>query len=307
MVFHPQGLFGFDLKNLIQFLCFFFIHSMQDVSVSFEGCCVKGEPVILTKNGRGVLVVMDLADYHVQNSHPAIVPIEVHDLVQEELRRRKATGPKSGANCFSSRIRCGDCGGYYGSKVWHSDDQYRKVVWQCNKKFHNEKKCGTPHLNEELLKRAFVEVFNRQIQNRDEIIAAYDEILKMLVNTADLDRQERRANAELTDSQEKVKALVRQNATTAMDQEKCRNQQQTLIAKHEAAKAKLIWVEGQRQERRNRQHRIEAFVKELRSRESLLVDFDEGLFNSVVERITVEKDGGLTFLFRDGNTVEWMK
>ncbi len=32
----------------------------------------------------------------------------------------------SGATIFSGKIRCGCCGGWYGSKVWHSNDKYRK-------------------------------------------------------------------------------------------------------------------------------------------------------------------------------------
>ena len=244
----------------------------------------------------------EVPQYHVQNSHPAIVSREVHDLVQEELRRRKATGPKSNVNCFSSRIVCGDCGGYYGSKVWHSNDPYRRVIWQCNRKFKNEKKCETPHLNEEMLKKAFVEAFNGQIQNKEEIIAAYDEVLAVFADTSDLDRQEKKATAEWSESHEEMKILVRQNASMVMNQGEYHRRQKTLSQRYEAAKAKLIWIEEQRQERRNRQHWIEAFIGVLRTRDGLLAEFDSGLFNAVVESITVGKDGGLEFLFRDGNT-----
>ena len=58
----------------------------------------------------------------------------------------------SGGGVFSSRLVCGDCGGYYGPKVWHSNSKYRRVVWQCNGKFSNEEKCRTPHLMEEDVK-----------------------------------------------------------------------------------------------------------------------------------------------------------
>ncbi|MEA5016951.1 MAG: recombinase family protein [Candidatus Limiplasma sp.] len=247
----------------------------------------------------------EVPQYHVQNSHPAIVSREVHDLVQEELRRRKATGPKSGMNCFSSRIVCGDCGGYYGSKVWHSNDPYRRVIWQCNRKFKNEKKCETPHLNEEMLKKAFVKAFNGQIQNKEEIIAAYDEVLAVFADTSDLDRQEKKATAQWSESHEEMKGLVRQNASMVVDQGEYRRRQEMLSQRYEAAKAKLVWIEQQRQEWRNRQHRIEAFVQALRERKDLLHDFDEGLFNAVMESVTVGKDGGLAFLFRDGRLVEW--
>lgn len=52
--------------------------------------------------------------YYVENSHPAIIPPETFELVQDEFRRRKAAGKHTSAiNCFASRIVCGECGGFY--------------------------------------------------------------------------------------------------------------------------------------------------------------------------------------------------
>ncbi|MBQ3462389.1 MAG: hypothetical protein IJH36_04635 [Clostridia bacterium] len=42
---------------------------------------------------------------------------------------------------------CGCCGEYYGSKVWHSNDKYRKVIWRCNNKYKGTV-CDTPNLEE---------------------------------------------------------------------------------------------------------------------------------------------------------------
>ena len=53
----------------------------------------------------------------------------------------------SSASIFSSKIKCSECGNWYGSKVWHSQDKYRRVIFQCNHKFKNDKKCWTPHLH----------------------------------------------------------------------------------------------------------------------------------------------------------------
>ena len=49
-------------------------------------------------------------------------------------------------------IFCGDCGSVYGSKVWHSTDKYRRIIWQCNNKFKGEHHCTTPHLYEKDIK-----------------------------------------------------------------------------------------------------------------------------------------------------------
>ena len=97
----------------------------------------------------------EVPQYYVEDNHEAIIDAETFDLVQMEMARRKAeSGRYSGVGIFASKIRCGECGNWYGSKVWHSTDKYRRVIYQCNHKFKNEKKCSTPHLTEEEIKEA---------------------------------------------------------------------------------------------------------------------------------------------------------
>ena len=55
--------------------------------------------------------------------------------------RQMGTNRQSSVGIFSSKIKCGDCGSWYGSKVWHSNDKYRRVIWQCNHKFDGGEKC----------------------------------------------------------------------------------------------------------------------------------------------------------------------
>ena len=59
----------------------------------------------------------ELSSYWVDNSQPAIVPVEVYDLVQAEIARHKAIGTaRSGVHPFSSMVFCGECSGVFGSK-----------------------------------------------------------------------------------------------------------------------------------------------------------------------------------------------
>ena len=59
----------------------------------------------------------EVPQYYVENSHPAIIDPAEWKLVQRELERRKAIGRSySGNSIFSSRLVCGDCGGYFGSR-----------------------------------------------------------------------------------------------------------------------------------------------------------------------------------------------
>lgn len=72
-------------------------------------------------------------------------------MVQAELQRREKLGAKySATSIFSSKLICGDCGGFYGKKVWNSNDFWRKEIYCCNKKYEKgSQKCQTPSLTEE--------------------------------------------------------------------------------------------------------------------------------------------------------------
>ena len=122
----------------------------------------------------------EVPQYYVAGNHEAIIPEDEFDQVQVELARRKQAGRAfSGNNVFSSRIICGDCGGFYGQKVWHSNDPYRKVIWRCNRKYGKSgkdgkskdttasgAKCATPTLSEEAIKNMFIKAYNQLLATR---------------------------------------------------------------------------------------------------------------------------------------------
>ena len=71
----------------------------------------------------------EVPQYYVEGNHEAIIQPAVFDLVQKEMVRRSTGTDRHGSvSLFSSRIRCGDCGAFYGSKVWLSTDKYQKVI-----------------------------------------------------------------------------------------------------------------------------------------------------------------------------------
>ena len=113
----------------------------------------------------------EVPQYYVKHSHEPIITPEEFDKVQTELARRKQISRQySGKSIFSSRIVCGDCGSYFGSKVWNSTSKYRRVIWQCNSKFKGEHKCETPHLDEETIKARFVTALNAISESKDDIL-----------------------------------------------------------------------------------------------------------------------------------------
>ena len=69
----------------------------------------------------------EVPQYYVEGNHEAIIDPATFDYVQAEMARRmKDKHRYSGVSMFSSKIKCGECGCWYGSKVWHSTDKYRR-------------------------------------------------------------------------------------------------------------------------------------------------------------------------------------
>ena len=96
----------------------------------------------------------EVPQYYVEGNHPAIISTKNWEKVQAEIARRKTLGKGySGVSVFSAKLVCSCCGSYFGQKIWRSNDQYRRVMWRCNKKFDREKICDTPHLIEEQIKQ----------------------------------------------------------------------------------------------------------------------------------------------------------
>ena len=111
----------------------------------------------------------EVPQYYVEGNHEAIIEPSVYDLVQVELAKRskKSEARYSGVSIFSNKIKCAECGSWYGSKVWHSNDKYRRVIYRCNHKFDGNRKCETPHVTEEEIIAAFIKAMNTLITERD--------------------------------------------------------------------------------------------------------------------------------------------
>ena len=78
----------------------------------------------------------EIPQYYVTGNYEVIIAPKTFDRVQRMIEQR-TTGKNrlSSVSIFSSKIKCGNCGSWFGSKVGHSNSKYRKKIWQCNHKF----------------------------------------------------------------------------------------------------------------------------------------------------------------------------
>ena len=247
----------------------------------------------------------EVPQYLVKNSHPAIIEPELFDLVQFEMKRRQQSdGRTSSAHPFSGKIYCGECGGLYGSKVWHSNDEYRRAVWQCNDKHKGGETCRASHLTDGQIQAAFLAAFNDRLNSKAEIFEAYDEVLRVLTDNTDLDAEAATLAEECEVVMELTRKAVQENASAALDQGEYQRRYEGLVKRYEAASARLAEIDAARLERSAKRTNITRFLKMLvRQGDDLVTEFDEELWYITVDFITVHGDGRLAVTFRDGSEV----
>ena len=246
----------------------------------------------------------ELPQYYVSGSHPAIISAEIFDEVQLEVKRRREAKYTAREHCFSGRIICGDCGAPYIEKVWHSTSQYKRIIWQCSRKFKNDERCKTPHLYEGDVKAVFVRAMNGMIEDKDDLILEFKQIIRQLTKHAELDLEAKQQTEEIEIVAELIRKYVAENAITPQDQEAYLERYKGLKERYEAATQRLKQIEDQRSERKQRRQKLLGFIRMLERSEGLLTEFNEGLWNATVERVTVRTDGSMVFRWRNGVEVE---
>ncbi len=246
----------------------------------------------------------EVPQYYVENAHPAIIEPAVFDLVQQEMLKRKAGENRhSGAGIFASRIKCGECGGWYGSKVWHSTTKYRRVVFQCNRKFKTEERCGTPHLTEDEIKAAFVSAVNKFTVNKDEIIADFNAIKTNLFDMNSLEKERLELRDEITVVAELIQKGIEENARIALDQSDYENRYDALAGRYNTAKTRLDDVESKIAEKKSRKAMMEKFLADLAAHDRILTEFDEAIWTAFLDYATVGNDGKIVFTFKNGTEI----
>ena len=223
-------------------------------------------------------------------------------VVQIEIaRRKKLRYNYSKKNPFLGKLICEDCGGYYGRKVWHSNDaKRRKEVLQCNDKF--KRKCRTPTLDEDEAKAMFVKAYNSMFVNKEKAVSDIELVKDRLTDTSDIDIKISKLNAELEKLAKDIERLVKENTRTIKDQEIWKKKYAELEDFYKNKVSSLDDLMLKKKEKILKGNRIDAFIELIRKGE-ILTEFDERIFNFVLDRAVVHHDASITFIFLSGEEI----
>ena len=247
----------------------------------------------------------EVPQYYVQNSHPAIIEPDEFDAVQLEMERRKQIGrPVSCHSPFSAKIICGECGGFYGSKVWGSNTKYRRTVWRCNEKYKNDKPCTTPHLTEDEIKQRFLNAFNILIGDRDEVLSNCRLAQEVLCDCSAIETELAELHREIEVVSELTKKSIYENARFAINLDEFNERHQGYMERHRIATERIAKLEDQRRNRQNKSLVLDGFIREIKTRPLVIDEFEEKLWLAVIDKVIIHDANDIHFTFRDGTVIK---
>ena len=243
----------------------------------------------------------EIPQYYVEEHHEAIISPDLFDFVQTEIKARENGSKHSGVSIFANKIKCGCCGGWYGAKVWHSTDKYRRVIYRCNKKYtHKGKPCSTRHLMEEEIKQIFVKALNSLVEVKENVIAELHSLIDSVCQTEELMEERDKVQQELGGLTEHLETLIRENARVAQDQTAYLKQENEIRALYVEKQGHLARLDQQIAEREGKRKTLESMIQAVCGINGELVEFDEELWSGLLEHIVVKEDGTVVVVFKGG-------
>lgn len=245
----------------------------------------------------------EIQKYYVKESHPCIVdPIE-WELVQMESKRRKELDAKySGKSILSSKIFCGECGELYGSKVWHSNTEWRKEIWQCNGKFKKSHHCSTPSITEVEIKNLFIKAYNNLIENKHSLLEDIDMIIESLIDDSELDKKATKLEEDLTIISDAARALINENSTKEQDQDDYQKKYAKYQTKYENILNDLNNVRELIKDKENRIDKIKTFKTQLADGSAML-EWDDRIWITTLDKAIVKSNKTIEFRFYSGESI----
>lgn len=245
-----------------------------------------------------------LKQYYIEDSHPAIIDPKTFDLVQNEIKKRRPNRRQLNSNSpFTAKLICSECGGYYGSKVWHSNSKYCSRIWQCNRKYADGKVCGTPYIREDELKQAFIQAANQILGDKERYIKSFEELLPHLADTSELEKKLKKLQDEHKSLNDRIHCYIEENKREIQDQKVYGSHYSEMMGELKKSGSQLNQVNDKILEQSTRKEKIRRFLDELRQMNNLVTEFDEDLWNATIELVTVQMDKTLIFTFRDGTEI----
>lgn len=237
----------------------------------------------------------DADQYYVEGSHEGIIDKNIFQKAQEIINNRKEkylTDADSIQYPLTSKMHCTECGAFFIRKKTNGC-----VSWVCSNHGISKDNCPTHYIREIRIYDAFVCMINKlrfsQEQILDGVIKRLDEAIRRYrMNNADayaISQQISEINAKLL-----MMEQLHQKQYLATDVYRMQsNELQAQITKLKAQRVQLLSSKLE-----DAKIEIEKVSKAIATIKEPLEEFDEELFKTVIEQISIDKNDNITFTLK---------
>lgn len=250
----------------------------------------------------------ELPMYLVSDNHEPIISREEAAAVRQiyEYRRQKQcvenTEIYQSRYAFSSRIICGECGSTFRRQKIYIGKPYEKIQWSCHRHIADIKACRQKAIREDIIRQAFISMWNKLARYAEDVLLPLLAVLKAVPNDAaqgqELLTLENRIQELKQQSHWLQKVLSDGNIGSAVFIER-RNQLDIELEEISRRQQFLKEQNLMGQEIAQTEYLLTVF----RTRPAMIEEFDEELFQLIVERIRIYPDR-LCFELKNGLELE---
>lgn len=236
---------------------------------------------------------------YVENNHPAIIPRELFQRVQEEMTRRASKrkvmqksgktelGKYSAKYALSELLVCGECGTPYKRVTWARNGK-KRIVWRCVSRLEfGTKYChSSPTMDEEKLHKAILDALNEFAQADTEVKADLLEFTSLAWSDGEFD------GTSLIALRQKLKDITAQQALLLdqvlgnMDDSDLTAQLKALMDEKQAVQEQIQAMEQAAVHSENQASRM-AELKEWMAKLEVNTEYHDEQVRMAIEKITV--------------------
>ena len=235
--------------------------------------------------------------YYVKNSNLPIVTAEIFDKANELLnaqRQRFYFDNTPVEHTLSKMIYCEECG-----TVFRIKNGEKNVYWVCRTRDYTSKDCPTPQVAEKAVMNAFVNMYNRLVNNADIILTPMLTQLTEYKDQKMIDKGEiANINKEIAELTEQVHVLQNAKASGYIEPASFMERMNEIAARTAKLRKDKKFLLGNDECEQIRK-KTELLVTYIRSA-GPIGEFDKKSFKKIVKRVLVNKERDLTFELING-------
>ena len=127
---------------------------------------------------------------------------------------------------------------------------------------------------------------------------------KFLGDVIELDKQIEKQKEEVLIITELVKNLIHENASTKLNQDEYVQKYDSLNKRYEQATETLENLQAEKQRKVEQDNAITLYIKTLKKNPTLLEEWDDTIWMTMVEKAIIHKNKNITFHFYNGAVIE---